>query len=164
MRRRVDELVTPPTIAADDPRRADIIALLERHLEFAHASSPREHVHALDIEGLLQPGVTLYSARDGAGVLLGIGALKELDHAHGEVKSMHTAELARRAGVGAAVLRHIMTVARERGYARLSLETGTGPVFVPAQSLYRRAGFTRCEPFGPYARTPHSVCMTMALR
>jgi len=155
--------VTPLTVEADDPRRPDVRALLERHLHFAHVSSPREHVHALDVDGLLQPGITFYSARDADGRLLGIGALKQLDAGHGEIKSMHTAEHARRAGVGGAMLRHIMGVARERGYVRLSLETGTGPVFEPAHSLYARAGFVECEPFGEYTRNPHSVCMTIVL-
>ena len=151
-------------IGIDDPRLPDVRQLLDRHLEFALASSPREHVHALDIDGLLQPGITFYSARDGAGELLGIGALKELDAEHGEVKSMHTVEQARRAGVGGAMLQRITDEARHRGYRRLSLETGTGAVFAPAHSLYARAGFIVCEPFGEYTRNPHSVCMTLALR
>ena len=37
-------------------------------------------------------GITFFSARDDDGMLLGVGALNELDTAHGEVKSMHTAE------------------------------------------------------------------------
>lgn len=150
-------------VAVDDPRLPDVRQLLERHLTFAFASSPREHVHALDTDRLVHPSITLFSARDGDGVLLGVGALKELDAAHGEIKSMHTAERARRAGVGGAMLRHIIDVARGRGYTRLSLETGTGAVFAPAQSLYARAGFAVCAPFGDYTRNPHSVCMTLAL-
>lgn len=151
-------------IAADDPTSPDVRLLLERHLAFAFASSPREHVHALDAARLLEPTITFFAARDTDGLLLGVGALKELDRTTGEIKSMHTAAEVRRRGVGAAMLRHIMEVARERGYQRLSLETGTGPVFEPAQTLYRRAGFTECAPFGEYTRNPHSMCMTMALR
>ena len=150
-------------IAIDDPQLPDVRQLLDRHLTFAFSSSPREHVHALGSDRLAHPGITFFSARDDDGVLLGIGALNELDAAHGEVKSMHTAERARRAGVGRAMLRHIIEAARERGYTRLSLETGTGAVFAPAQSLYARAGFTVCEPFGDYTRNPHSVCMTLSL-
>lgn len=150
-------------IAVGDPRRPDVQRLLERHLAFAFASSPREHVHALDVERLVDPRITLYSARDGEGRLLGVGALKEIDGGHGEIKSMHTAEAARRSGVGGALLRHIIEVARQREYTRLSLETGTGDLFAAAQVLYTRAGFTECEPFGPYTRNPYSLCMTMAL-
>ena len=138
--------------------------LLERHLAFAFANSPREHVHALDTARLLHPSITFFSARDGDGVLLGVGALKELDAAHGEVKSMHTAEPARRAGVGRSLLLRIIEVARDRGYASLSLETGTGLVFAPAQSLYVSAGFVACEPFGDYTRNPHSTCMRLFLQ
>lgn len=138
--------------------------LLERHLAFAFANSPREHVHALDTARLLHPSITFFSARDGDGVLLGVGALKELDAAHGEVKSMHTAQPARRAGVGRSLLLRIIEVARDRGYASLSLETGTGLVFAPAQSLYVSAGFVACEPFGDYTRNPHSTCMRLFLQ
>ncbi|MGH7686135.1 MAG: GNAT family N-acetyltransferase [Candidatus Dormibacteria bacterium] len=137
--------------------------LLDRHRAFAFASSPREHVHALDVAGLVQPGVTFFSARDGEGRVLGIGALKALATDGGEIKSMHTAEAARRAGVGGAMLAHIVGAACGRGYSRLSLETGTGELFAAAQALYARAGFTVCEPFGEYTSNPFSVCMTMVL-
>lgn len=151
-------------IAIGDPRLPDVRRLLDRHVAFALASSPREHVHALDIDGLLQPDITFYTARDEDGELLGIGALKELDAEQGEVKSMHTVERSRRGGVGGAMLQRIIDEARDRGYRRLSLETGTGAVFAPAQSLYARAGFTVCDPFGEYTRNLHSVCMTLVLR
>lgn len=150
-------------IVADDPGRPDVQQLLERHLAFAFAGSPREHVHALDAARLVDSSITFFSARDGDGVLLGVGALKELDAAHGEVKSMHTADNARRRGVGRSLLLRIIEVARDRGYASLSLETGTGPVFAPAQSMYAGAGFVACEPFGEYTRNPHSVCMCLLL-
>ena len=35
------------------------------HLAFAHEETPPEHVHALDLSGLLDPTVTLFSARRG---------------------------------------------------------------------------------------------------
>lgn len=86
-------------IAVDDPRVDDVRALLETHLAFAHEHTPREYSHALDLEGLLHPAVTFFSARLD-GLLLGVGALKELEDRHGELKSMHTAEAARGQGVG----------------------------------------------------------------
>jgi putative acetyltransferase len=119
-------------------------------------------VHALDIAALLDPRITFYSARHD-GRLVGVGALKELDARHGEVKSMHTAEAARGQGVGRAIVDHMLDVARQRGYRRVSLETGTGLAFAPASSLYTGIGFTPCEPFDGYTSNPHSVCMTLAL-
>jgi putative acetyltransferase len=54
-------------------------------------------------------------------------------------------------------------VAETRGYLRVSLETGTMDAFAAARSLYRKAGFKPCAPFGPYTVNPYSVCMTLAL-
>jgi putative acetyltransferase len=150
-------------IAADDPRSPDVQELLHTHLTFAASQSPPEDVHALDTDGLLAPEVSFYSAREAGGRLLGIGAMKELDPGHGEIKSMHTALSARGKGVGTAMLDHLLTVARNRNYARVSLETGTMEAFAPARSLYLASGFEECPPFAGYWDSPHSVCMTLQL-
>ena len=149
-------------IAIDDPRSADIRELLQRHLTFAHTHTPPREVHALDIDGLLDPAVTFYSCRlDGQ--LLAVGALKQLDPRHGEVKSMHTAAEARGRGVGRAMLHHLIAVARDRGYLRLSLETGTTEAFTAARSLYASSGFQPCGPFADYQRSPSNTFMTLSL-
>jgi len=150
------------TIALEDPRTSDVRALLERHLAFANEHSPPEDVHALDLDGLLQPDISFFSLRVG-GELLGVGALRMLDHEHAELKSMHTAEEARGRGVGRTMVDHLLAVARARGVRRVSLETGTPAVFEPARTLYARAGFEECEPFGSYGHSPFSVCMTLRL-
>jgi putative acetyltransferase len=139
-----------------------VAALLRVHLARARELSPPEHVHALDIDGLLDPAVTFFSARRD-GLLLGVGALKELDPTHGEVKSMHTAAAARRQGVGRAMVEHLLAVARQRDYRRVSLETGTGDDFRPARTLYAAAGFSTCPPFSHYTDNPYSTCMTIVL-
>jgi putative acetyltransferase len=61
------------------------------------------------------------------------------------------------------VLTHIIDVARDRGYERLSLETGSMDAFKPAQRLYERFGFVYCGPFGEYVEDRYSVFMTMSL-
>jgi len=144
--------------AVADPR--DARDLLERHLALMNSVTPAGHVHALDLEGLVDPAVTFFGARRD-GKLVGVGALRELDRAHGELKSMHVAESARGAGVGSAVLAHLLAVARERGYERVSLETGTYDAFAPARAMYLAAGFEVCPPFGEYTENPHSMCMTL---
>src|SRR5262249_49635680 len=106
--------------------------------------------------------VTFFGARVD-GKLVAIGALRELDPKHGEVKSMHTAAEARGHGLGAAMLDHLLAVARARGYRRVSLETGTMASFVPARALSAPGGFELCEPFGAYTLNEHSVCMSVAL-
>jgi putative acetyltransferase len=149
-------------ITEDDPREPDVRALLRRHLEFALGQTPPEHSFALDAGGLLDPAITFYSYRDG-GALLGVGALKELAPRHGEIKSMHTAEQARGRGVGRAMLSHLLTVARTRGYRQVSLETGTMAAFEPARSLYADAGFVPCGPFADYRPSEDNFFMTLDL-
>ncbi len=149
-------------IAVDDPQAADIRDLLTRHLTFAASQSPPENVFALDVSGLLDPAVTLYSYRR-AGQLLAIGALKHLSARHGELKSMHTAAAARGAGIGRAVLRYLIGVARDRGYRLLSLETGSMAGFAPARALYASAGFSECGAFADYEPSPHSMFMSLAI-
>jgi putative acetyltransferase len=149
-------------ISLDDPYAGDVRALLERHVTFALAQTPPEDSHALDADALVEPGVTFFSYRRD-GELLGVGALKELDSDHAEIKSMHTVEAARGQGIGRAMVEHLIAVAREQGFRRVSLETGTGPVFAAARSLYARAGFEPCEPFGDYRRTDNNFYMTMLL-
>lgn len=149
-------------IAVDDPRREDVRTLVARHLAFADEVTPAGHVHALGDAGLLDPSVTLFSARRDD-ELVAIGALRELDSAHGEVKSMHTAAAYRGQGLASAMLDHLLAVARARDYGRVSLETGTMASFEPARALYRARGFVPCEPFGNYTVNEHSVCMTLLL-
>jgi putative acetyltransferase len=149
-------------IAADDPIRPDVRALLDEHLSFSRAVTPQNEVHALDEEGLLQSGVTFFSARRG-GVLVGTAALRRLDAGHAELKSMHTATVARRQGVGRAMVGYLLTVAATQGYGRVSLETGANEAFGPARALYEEVGFRPCPPFGEYADKPHGACMTIDL-
>ena len=147
------------TIEIDDLSRPQIHALLEEHLQNMHELGPPESVHALDLDKLRQPGITFWSAWEG-GQLMAIGALKELDAAHAELKSMRTPKALRGRGAGRAILAHIMDVARSRGYRRVSLETGTVDAFTPAHRLYESFGFGYCGPFADYAEDVNSVFMT----
>jgi putative acetyltransferase len=149
-------------VEQDDPASPAALALIERHLAFARATSPPEDVHALGSTRLQERDITFFGIRDGD-ELVGMGSLKELDEGHGEIKSMHTAEGARGRGVARAMLDHLLAVARVRGYRRVSLETGTMAAFAPARSLYARAGFVVCEPFADYRASVSSVHMTLEL-
>jgi putative acetyltransferase len=149
-------------ISIDDPRAEDVLELLERHLVFSRSNTPPEDVHTLDVDGLLDPAVTFFSFRR-EGELLAFAALKRIDEHHAELKSMHTAQAARGRGIGRAMVEHLLTTARERGFDRVSIETGSQPAFAPARSLYARAGFEPCEPFGDYRPSPNSTFMTVSL-
>lgn len=155
-------------IKTDDLRGPEIYALLQEHLRNMALHSPPESVHALDIEALRQPAITFWTAWDNA-ELLGCGALKLLDERnaseglHAEIKSMRTAAAHLRKGVARALLNHIIDVARQRDYARLSLETGSAPAFKPAHLLYQSFGFAECGPFSDYVEDPFSIFMTQRL-
>lgn len=150
------------TVVGDfsDPR---VIALLKVHLTSARAETAPGSAHALDLTELQSPDISFWTIWDGE-TLLGTGALKRLSADHGEVKSMHTAESGRRRGVGSAMLRHIIAVARASGMSRLSLETGSWDYFRPARAFYRSHGFLECPPFGDYMPDPNSVFMSLNLR
>ena len=156
-------MTTASEIAVDDPRKADVRALLERHLTFCLSETPPEHSFALDVDALVQPTIAFFSYRDPDGTLLGVGAIKELDPAHAEIKSMHTAAEARGRGVGRAILDHLLSAARSRGFRRVSLETGTTPGFTAARAMYVSRGFVPAEPFGDYVRTEDNTFYTLFL-
>ena len=149
-------------IREDDVRGSEILTLLEAHLADVARHSPPESVHALDVQALRAPEVTVWSAWEG-GELLGCGALKEIEPHHGEIKSMRTAETHLRQGVGSRILERLIEEARSRSYRRLSLETGSMDAFAPARRLYARFGFEPCAPFADYRLDPPSVYMTLDL-
>jgi putative acetyltransferase len=145
-----------------DPVEPRLRALLERHVARARAETAPGSAHALDIEQLRSPAIAFFAAWDGEEPL-GVIALKRLADAHGEVKSMYTAEQARRRGIGAALLARVIAEARGQQLTRLSLETGSWDYFEPARSFYRRCGFRECGPFADYRADPNSVFMTLEL-
>ncbi|MBV9842471.1 MAG: GNAT family N-acetyltransferase [Sphingomonadaceae bacterium] len=143
----------------DDPQ---IIALLDTHVLAARAETARESAHAFEIDRLKAPDIRFWTLWEGE-TLLAVGALQALGAGRGEIKSMHTAQAARRRGAGGAMLDHIVAAARAMGLAQLSLETGSWAYFAPAHALYRSRGFVDCAPFGDYRDDPNSLFMTLAL-
>ena len=121
-------------ISLDDLSGPEIAALLQEHLRDMYRVSPPESVHALDLEGLRKPDITFWTIWD-AGVLAGCGALKELDPQHAEIKSMRTASSHRRKGVAKQLLQHLLEEAKQRGYTRVSLETGSMDFFYACACL-----------------------------
>ncbi|MFT2110822.1 GNAT family N-acetyltransferase [Marinomonas sp. 2405UD68-3] len=150
------------TISLDHLESGAVLPLLEAHLKDMYATSPAESVHALDPESLKQPSISFWSANEG-GEVIGCVALKELDCNHAEVKSMRTSEAARNKGVASQLLTHVLSIAKERGYKKLSLETGSMAFFIPARKLYEKYGFTYCGPFSDYTLDPNSVFMERVL-
>lgn len=139
-----------------------VLRLLNDHLADMFATSPAESVHALEASALTAPGVSFWTITDG-GEVLGCVAIKEIDTEHCELKSMRTDASARGRGLGALLLEHALGQARQRGYRRISLETGTEDFFEPARRLYIKNGFHEIGPFADYVLDPNSVFMTLEL-
>jgi putative acetyltransferase len=92
-----------------------------------------------------------------------IGALKMLGLDTAEIKSMRTHPDFLRKGAAAVILDRIISVARTRGVRRLSLETGSGPAFVPALTLYRQRGFMSGGSFSDYEQNDFSQFLHLEL-
>ncbi|MDA3648532.1 GNAT family N-acetyltransferase [Saccharopolyspora indica] len=149
-------------IIVDDLTGPEIAEFLTAHVAELRAISPPESTHALDLDALRRPEITFWSMRDGDAVVA-CGALKELDDEHAELKSMRVAPTHQNRGLASRLLEHITATAQQRGFSRLSLETGSFDFFEPARRLYAKHGFTRCEPFADYRPDPNSVFLTKRL-
>ncbi|MBF9002961.1 GNAT family N-acetyltransferase [Vibrio nitrifigilis] len=149
-------------IKIDDLSGVEVIKLLHEHLSDMHATSPPESAHALDVDALKSPDITFFSAWIG-GDLQGCLAIKQLTPQHVELKSMRTSNSSRKSGVATKLLTHAINFASDKGYQKVSLETGTHEFFLPARNLYEKFGFTYCEPFSDYKTDPHSHFMTLDL-
>lgn len=149
-------------IKVDDLSGVEIAEFLQDHVRDMKAVSPPESKHALDLDGLRKPEITFWTVWDDQ-ILVGCGAIKELDPQHAEVKSMRTLFSYKRRGVASILLEQIIDEAKKRRYRRLSLETGSMPFFEPARRLYSKFGFKYCAPFSDYKEDPNSVFMTREL-
>lgn len=126
------------------------------------ASSPACSVHAMDAAALERENARLFAIFDHE-TPVAMGAIKKINGLHGELKSMHVAEAERGRGLGMAMLGHLLVIAREMAFSRVSLETGSQPAFARARELYGAAGFAECPPFEGYVADPNSVFMTRTL-
>jgi putative acetyltransferase len=149
-------------VREDDLSGEQTRQLLALHLRGMHERSPPGNVFALDLSGLQEPRVTVWTAWCGS-QLASVGALKMLTSGNAEVKSMRTHPDFLRTGAGSAILARIIDDARQRGVHRLSLETGSGPAFQPALALHRRRGFVNGEPFVEYAQSAFNQFLHLAL-
>ena len=149
-------------IREDDLTGEATRALLALHLGEARTNTPAAFSFALDLSGLQQPNITVWTAWAGD-QLAGVCALKESGDGSGEVKSMRTDPRHLRRGVAGALLDHIVEEARRRGLGRLSLETGTVAAYKPALALYRKRGFRDGEAFADYQPSAYNQFLHLAL-
>ncbi len=150
-------------IREDDLTSPETQKLLRIHLQGMHANSPSGHVFALDLSGLKTPDVTVWTAWRQR-MVVGVGALEQINVNVGEIKSMRTHPDHLRQGMSAKLLKHIIAVARERHVEQLGLETGSGDAFEPVLALYRRYGFESGPAFGEYEASDYNQFLHLRLK
>lgn len=116
---------------------------------------PHSVSDGLAADHLAPPDGVFLVAWDGD-VAVGCGGLRKHDPTTAEIKRMYTAPRARRQGISRAVLHALEERAREMGYHRVVLETGTAQP--EAIALYERAGYTRIPGYGAYRDTDRARC------
>ena len=137
----------------------EVNELLIKHFVELRAASPEGSAHVLDIPGLKVKSIKFWSLWDDE-KLIGCGALKFLDQAHGEFKSIRIHDNFRKQGQGINVINHLINEAKKLNIKRISIETGAGDFFIPARKLFKRTGFSECEPFAHYKVDINSVYLT----
>ena len=141
---------------------SEVNELLTKHFVELRAASPEGSAHVLDIQGLKVPSIKFWSLWYEQ-KLIGCGALKFLDKEHGEFKSIRIHDKFRKKGYGINVINHLINEAKKLKIKRLSIETGAGEFFIPARKLFKKTGFSKCEPFAHYKEDINSVYLTMLI-
>ncbi len=143
-------------ISIETPLQDDVRAMVAALNAYLNPLTPREFQFQLTAEQMAEPTVTVLVARADDGRPLGMAALKEQGGGLGEVKRMYTLPEVRGKRVGSLLLKRIEDLARDRGIARLVLETGEAPGFEPAWRVYERGGFAVCGAVLDYPDSGHS--------
>lgn len=149
-------------ITLADLRSEAVIRLIADHMRLMNELSPPGSNHGFDLQALKADDVSVWAAHIGT-ELVGCVAIKQIDQRHGEIKWMHTRRGYRNRGIARQILQYTIHIAEDRGYSRLSIETGSQPGFKPAWRVYERHGFSYCGPFADYEDNPPSVFMTMEI-
>ena len=97
-----------------------------------------------------EPRGALLLCRSGEGTPLGCVAMRPLKPPRScEMKRLFVSPLARGRNIGSALVSAVIQVAADARYEEMTLDTL--PSMDAAQALYRKAGFTDCD---PYYETP----------
>ncbi|MDI1448456.1 GNAT family N-acetyltransferase [Polyangium sp. 6x1] len=141
-----DDLSFRPIRPEDDPAVAAIIRAVMP--EFG-ADGPGFAIHDPEVSAMSAAYAgprSAYFVVEMAGRVVGgagLGPLEGGDTDTAELRKMYFLREARGKGMGERLLRHVLDVARERGFARVYLETLTG--MDSAMRLYERLGFRRLD-------------------
>lgn len=148
------------TLAVEDPRAAESIALFDDMSAFVLATYPEDEENGIvptTTEELAAHGVLVIARVDG--VAAGSGALMAHESVDGlralEVKRMLVRSQFRGRGISKLVLRRLEAIARERGAQKLVLMCG--PRQPEALRLYETCGYSQRSAYGKNVDHPLSI-------
>ncbi|RPH34317.1 GNAT family N-acetyltransferase [bacterium] len=121
---------------------------------------PEQWIHGLHPEDIQDDELVFLVVRHGT-ELVGCGALRPLEAGMAEIKRMFVRPPYRGRGISRKILGALESIARERGYAVLRLETGTEQP--EALALYRSSGYAGIPSYGEYLGNPYSICFEKKL-
>jgi putative acetyltransferase len=148
-------------VAVESPLSDDVRALVQALNEYTYALTPAGYRHHMTVEQMAQPDTTLFVARDESSQAIGMGALRRHGDGVAEVKRMYVRLEAQGRGVGGAILACIERLAREEGFTKLVLETGSN--FEAARRVYERSAFVACDGVLDYPSSPWTAFYGKAL-
>jgi GNAT superfamily N-acetyltransferase len=140
-----------------DIPRADAEELLVEYAQMMHArvtsgGGPdfdwRRHVEGFwaGLDGVLPPNGSYLLVRDRSGAIVGTAALRRVSETTGEMKHLYIRPVARRTGLGEALVRARIEDARALGMRWLIADTFKVNPELPA--LYAKLGFVEMPPSG----------------
>ena len=136
--------------------------LLKKHFTELRSVSPAGSTHVLDIEGLKNETIKFWSIWKNKD-LIGCGAIKILNHNHGEFKSIRVNDKFREKGYGKKIISILISKSKDIGLKNIFIETGSGNFFEPARKLFKSCGFKECDPFSHYKIDPNSCYMKISI-
>ena len=148
-----------------DPRAVELRAAMDAETSAMYAefsrSQPPEVQAAIDDALTVDPAaiVTTMIALHGDEPV-GHSALRPYGTSL-EVKKVFVAESVRGRGVARLLMGELEAIARGRGAASLVLQTG--PLQVPAITLYEDLGYVAIPPYGKYDAIPGALCFEKVL-
>lgn len=141
----------------DTPVGAQLRAAQRAELEARYGIGNAETGAAPTAEDI----VVFVVAREDDSVGIGCGALQLLAEDEAEIKKMYVIPAERGRGASVAILRQLEDSARALGIRILKLEIGSAQP--DAAIFYKREGYSRIDPYGPYVDHPTALCFARKL-
>lgn len=149
----INQMLRTITITPVSPDRPDVLALITELDAYYQRVYQPEHIHVLDLAGLLQPEV-YFLAAEVDGTAVGCGGFCRCD-GYVEIKRMYVAPTYRGQGIATRMLTALEELIRREGFRVILLESGDQQP--EAIRLYARMGYAPIQPFVHYADDPHAL-------